>query len=171
MGPSKYVLDEGLEIRKLCYEFIYSIISLDEATLAKNQVNLEDIAAKIIEFGLTDDQTDITLLTCINLINYIDLHKSSAVELVSRDRGVLLGNMITSLKKQLGKKLSSKATAQETETFQERIKSIIKLSKKFNGVVEAAENSELATVIRSWNDYISDLKANFTIYYNSTEDL
>lgn len=98
MGPSKYVLDEGLEIRKLCYEFIYSIISLDEATLAKNQVNLEDIAAKIIEFGLTDDQTDITLLTCINLINYIDLHKSSAVELVSRDRGVLLGNMITSLK-------------------------------------------------------------------------
>ncbi|RCK64700.1 Cullin-associated NEDD8-dissociated protein 1 [Candida viswanathii] len=171
MGPYKYVLDEGLEIRKLCYEFIYSVIALDEATLAKNKVNLEDIAAKIIEFGLTDDQTDITLLACINLINYIDLHKNSAVELVSRDRGALLTNMIASLKKQLSKKLSAKASAQDTETHQERIKSIIKLSKKFNSVVEAAENSELATAIKAWNDYTNDLKANYTIYYNSTDDL
>ncbi|EMG49047.1 hypothetical protein G210_0275 [Candida maltosa Xu316] len=70
---------EGLEIRKLCYEFIYSVISLDDATIVKNKINLEDIAAKVVEFGLTDAEIDITVLACINLINYVDLHKQSAV--------------------------------------------------------------------------------------------
>lgn len=77
--------------------------------------------------------------------------------------------MINNLKKQLSKKLSAKASTQDSESHQERIKSIIKLSKKFASVVEAAESIELAAAIRVWNEYNNDLKTNFTIYYNSTD--
>lgn len=169
MGPYKYVLDEGLEIRKLCYEFIYSVISLENAVIKKYNINLEKIASKIIEVGLIDTQTDITVLACINLTNYIELHKDSAVELITRDGGNAFTTMINNLKKQLSKKLSAKASTQDSESHQERIKSIIKLSKKFANVVEAAESIELAAAIRVWNEYNNDLKTNFTIYYNSTD--
>ena len=169
MGPYKYVLDEGLEIRKLCYEFIYSVISLENAVIKKYNINLEKIASKIIEVGLIDTQTDITVLACINLTNYIELHKDSAVELITRDGGNAFTTMINNLKKQLSKKLSAKASTQDSESHQERIKSIIKLSKKFASVVEAAESIELAAAIRVWNEYNNDLKTNFTIYYNSTD--
>lgn len=169
MGPYKYVLDEGLEIRKLCYEFIYSVISLENSVVAKYNINLENIASKIIEFGLVDNQTDVTVLACINLTNYVELHKDSAVELITRDGGNMFTTMINNLKKQLSKKLSAKASTQDSESHQERIKSIIKLSKKFASVVEAAESNDLAAAIRIWNEYNNDLKTNFTIYYKSTD--
>lgn len=125
------MFDDGLEIRKLCYEFIYSVISLENAVIKKYNINLEKIASKIIEVGLIDTQTDITVLACINLTNYIELHKDSAVELITRDGGNAFTTMINNLKKQLSKKLSAKASTQDSESHQERIKSIIKLSKKF----------------------------------------
>ena len=48
MGPYKYVLDEGLEIRKLCYEFIYSVISLENAVIKKYNINLEKLPVKLL---------------------------------------------------------------------------------------------------------------------------
>ena len=66
------------------------------------------------------------------------------------------------------KKLSAKASSQETENHQERIKSIIKLSKKINLVVEAIL-SELndAGLLDAWNQYHNGLKQNFAVFYNS----
>lgn len=130
MGPYKYVLDQGLEIRKLCYEFIYSILAIDESSLAKYNINIQLIAQKIIEHGLIDDQSDIIVLSCMNLLNFLDLHESQFKELIKNSNQEFINNFINGLNTQLNKKLSAKASSQETENHQERIKSIIKLSKK-----------------------------------------
>lgn len=170
MGPYKYVLDEGLEIRKLSYEFIYSLISLDDATVQQYNIDLELIAENIIQQGLRDDQSDIIVLACINLIHFISHHQQSASRLLTRDSGTLLITIIGNLNSQLNKKLSAKASAQDTESHEERIKSIVKLSKKFNQVVETfySENNEFVNLVNNWNDYINDLKVKFLVYYNST---
>ena len=48
MGPYKYVLDEGLEIRKLCYEFIYSVISLENAVIKNTILILKKLPVKLL---------------------------------------------------------------------------------------------------------------------------
>ncbi|KAG7661252.1 TIP120 [[Candida] subhashii] len=171
MGPYKYVIDEGLEIRKLSYEFIYSLISLDEGTIQQYDINLEDIAENIIQQGLCDDQSDIIVLACINLVHFITHHQQSAASLLTRDNGSLFTTIIANLNTQLNKKLSVKASAQDTESHEERIKSIVKLSKKFNQVVETfySENIELVNLVQAWKDYVSALKVKFLVYYNSTD--
>lgn len=168
MGPYKYVLDQGLEIRKLCYEFIYSILAIDEATLAKYDINIQLIALNIIEHGLVDDQSDIIVLACMNLLNFLDLHELQFKELLKNSNQEFMSKFINGLNAQLNKKLSAKASSQETENHQERIKSIIKLSKKINLVVEAIL-SELndAGLLDAWNQYHNGLKQNFAVFYNS----
>ncbi|CAI5758324.1 unnamed protein product [Candida verbasci] len=158
MGPYKYVLDQGLEVRKLCYEFIYSIVSLDDQTLGKFSVNLTVVVEQIILNGLKDNETDITVLSCINLINFIELHKNQSVFFFN-DEDILL-ELINCLKLQLNKKLSVKASTQETDAHQERIKSIIKLTKKLNPLIDEK---------RDWVEYFNWIKEEFTIYYNSID--
>lgn len=170
MGPYKYVLDQGLEIRKLCYEFIYSILAIDESSLAKYNINIQLIAQKIIEHGLIDDQSDIIVLSCMNLLNFLDLHESQFKELIKNSNQEFINNFINGLNTQLNKKLSAKASSQETENHQERIKSIIKLSKKINVMVEALQ-SELndANFFDAWNQYHNNIKQNFAVFYNSAK--
>ncbi|KAG5422314.1 TIP120 [Candida metapsilosis] len=170
MGPYKYVLDQGLEIRKLCYEFIYSILAIDEATLAKYNIDIQSIAQSIIEHGLIDDQSDIIVLACMNLSNFLDLHESQFKELIKNSNQEFMDNFINGLNTQLNKKLSAKASSQETENHQERIKSIIKLSKRINVVIEALR-SELnnAGLFNAWDQYHNGIKQNFTVFYNSAK--
>ncbi|KAI5969076.1 TIP120 [Candida margitis] len=170
MGPYKYVLDQGLEIRKLCYEFIYSILAIDETTLDKYNINVQLIAQNIIEKGLIDDQSDIIVLACLNLLNFLDLHESQFKELIKSSNQELTDNLINGLNVQLNKKLSAKASSQETENHQERIKSIIRLSKKINTVFEALQSEfDNLGVFDAWNQYHNGIKQNFTVFYNSAK--
>ncbi|KAI5960943.1 TIP120 [Candida pseudojiufengensis] len=169
MGPYKYVLDQGLEIRKLCYEFIYSIMATDQASLNKNEVDLQLIAQKIIEHGLLDDQSDIIVLACINLINFFDLHEADAKTLIKSDDKVIT-KLISGLNTQLAKKLSAKASSQDTENHQERIKSIIKLTKKINNLFENMQNdyNEHQSKFDAWSKFNSDVKEKFNVFYSTT---
>ncbi|KAI5968920.1 TIP120 [Candida theae] len=171
MGPYKYVLDQGLEIRKLCYEFIYSILAIDETTLAKYNIDISSIARNIIEKGLIDDQSDIILLACMNLSNFLDLHEAQFKELIKNSNQEFTSNFINGLNTQLNKKLSAKASTQETENHQERVKSIIKLSKRINGVIEELhpELSGTTDLIDAWNQYHNSVKQNFAVFYNSAK--
>ncbi|KAI5952808.1 TIP120 [Candida jiufengensis] len=169
MGPYKYVLDQGLEIRKLCYEFIYSVMATDQNSLDKFDIDLQLIAQKIVERGLLDEQSDIIVLACINLINFFDLHEPEARELIKNDNDTVT-KLISGLNTQLAKKLSAKASSQDTENHQERIKSIIKLTKKVNLVFENMSNdyNEHQLKFDSWNKYNSDVKENFNVFYSTT---
>ncbi|RLV95002.1 Cullin-associated NEDD8-dissociated protein 1 [Spathaspora sp. JA1] len=171
MGPYKYVMDQGLEIRKLSYEFIYTLISLESSTLEQYNVSIETIFNNIINVGLSDDQADITVLSCINLIHLISNHDSDAMVVIINNKDGLFNTMIKNLNLQLGKKLSAKASAQDNESYQERIKSIVKLSKKFNQIIEKvySTNPEIIGLIKAWRVYCQDLRTQFQIYYNSTE--
>ncbi|KAK6459774.1 TATA-binding protein-interacting protein [Scheffersomyces xylosifermentans] len=172
MGPYKYVIDEGLEIRKLSYEFIYTLISLDIQSINEYDINIKEIAKNIIKKGLVDEQNDIIVLSSINLINFINNHEGVFKELITEESGDLLNIIVNNLKLQLGKKLGAKASAQDTENYQERIKSIIKLTKKISSLIEVIQienNVNYLTLVNNWNEFHNDVKTNFVLYYNSTE--
>ncbi|EGW31859.1 uncharacterized protein SPAPADRAFT_56607 [Spathaspora passalidarum NRRL Y-27907] len=170
MGPYKYTMDQGLEIRKLFYEFLYTLFSLDSSTLKQYEVNLSEISQNIVFTGLSDEQADITVLSCINLIHLIANHESDVIVLI-KNKDDLFTTMVKNLRLQLAKKLSAKASAQDSESYQERIKSIVKLSKKFNQIIEKvySMNPEIINLVREWREYCQELKSNFQIYYNSVE--
>ncbi|KAG2731617.1 hypothetical protein G9P44_005204 [Scheffersomyces stipitis] len=171
MGPYKYVLDEGLEIRKLSYEFIYTLISLDAQTINEYNVDIAETAKNIIEQGLVDDQIDIIVLSSINLINFINNHESIFECLLIKDNGAFLSVIAANLKLQLGKKLGAKASAQDTENYQERIKSIIKLIKRISILVESVQLEKVgdSDPVELWAEFHREVKLNFVLFYNSTE--
>ncbi|WLF80035.1 hypothetical protein PVL30_003803 [Lodderomyces elongisporus] len=170
MGPYKYTLDQGAELRKLCYEFIYSVMAADDTSLVQHDVDIQLLGKNIIEKGLLDDQPDIVVLACSNLGNFFDLHEMEAMELIRTGGTELIEQLVGALNKQLSKKLSAKASAQDTEIHQERIKSIVKLSKKIDLVLESTEidNDENRQIQDIWNKFITDIKQQYTVYYSST---
>lgn len=123
MGPYKYVIDEGLEIRKLVFELLYSIINSDI------QRDSDDIITQIITKGLTDNEFDI-----INL-SYTSLGKLIITTPEYLNDYNNLNGLIESLNKNLNKKLKSKATGQEIEVFQESLRNLIGLANLVNGLM------------------------------------
>ncbi|CAK9438997.1 uncharacterized protein LODBEIA_P32210 [Lodderomyces beijingensis] len=170
MGPYKYVLDEGAEIRKLCYEFIYSVLVMENTTLAKHDVDIQLITRSVIDQGLVDSEPEVVVLACNNLSTFFELHEHDAVDLIRKGNVAFVEGLTENLNKQLSKKLSPKASSQETEKYQDRIKSIIKLSKKINFVFDSMQSdyNENIKLFETWNKYIADVKQNFTVYYSST---
>lgn len=164
MGPYKYIIDEGLEIRKLCYEFIYTLISLDENILNENRISVENFSFNIIKFGLVDDQNDIIVLSTINLINLINAHGAEFRRVIFENDGELLKAVIVNLKFQLNRKLSIKASSQESESYQERMKSIVKLSRKLDALI-----SEGVGELGGWREFFNGLSVDFNIYFLTSE--
>lgn len=159
MGPYKYVIDEGLEIRKLCYEFLYTIILTDDSLLRAYNINIHEVGLTIVNKGLTDNETDVVILSSINLVNLVN--KDFTFLVYNND---LLPKLIDVLKLNLNKKLKSKASTQETETFEEGLRSVVKLSKVINNclIINNYNNND-------WNLYYSELKTNFILTFNSVD--
>jgi cullin-associated NEDD8-dissociated protein 1 len=172
MGPYKYVIDEGMEIRKLIYEFLYTISSFDSKTVEDNQINREKIGKNIIQQGLADEQIDIIVLSCINLINFIANQQEIFFQLLVKDNGSVLKELIEKLTVSLNKKLSPKASSQDVENYQERLKGVIKLSKKIEQTFHLSnkdKNLQIDDLVNSWNVYYDGLKQNFLQQFNQIE--
>lgn len=121
MGPYKYVIDQGLEIRKLIFELLYSIINDDR--ISKDLTYITD---EIVEKGLADKEFDVINLSYTNLLKL--LHQNPEY-LTHHDK---FDNIIDKLSVNLNKKLKSKATSQEIEIYQESLKNLINLLNKIN---------------------------------------
>lgn len=110
MGPYKYVVDEGVEIRKLVFEMIYSLISNDAIALDR-----EFYINAIIDRGLVDPEFDI-----INLA-YISLGKLVQKTPQFLNNTTNVQKLIDQFTANAGRKLKAKSTAQEVEVFHESI--------------------------------------------------
>lgn len=166
MGPYKFVVDEGLEIRKLGYEFLYAIGSL--SNLEKFDVDLIDIATNIINQGILDEQIDIVVLSTINLINISFNHEATFKELLVVKSDILILN----LKVQVKKKLSPKASTQDTETYENRVKAIVKLTKRSYQLVKEIDSEKLsrnAELTTEWDSYVAYLAGTHPNFYIASE--
>ncbi|KAK6460466.1 armadillo-type protein [Scheffersomyces coipomensis] len=170
MGPSKYILDEGLEIRKLTYEFLYALLSFANETLTQYNISLYEIGINIVNKGLKDEQVDIIVLACINIINFLNNHEQEFVDIILSGDGEILISIIGSLKKSLDKKLSDKASSQETENHQERMKAVTKSSKRLARSIDTLQCILPPAAELAWSEYIVNLKTKYSIYYMSSED-
>ncbi|CCE82910.1 Piso0_002671 [Millerozyma farinosa CBS 7064] len=157
MGPYKYVIDDGLEVRKLSYELLYTVIGLDPELIRQHRISFGDIGSQIISKGLSDSQPDIVILSCITLINLVNKDISF---LTTSDS--TLEQLIDALRNNLNKKLKSKASTQESESYHESLKAVIKLSKTIDNTM-AANN----VVSSSWNSYYMEMKSSYFSLYNS----
>ncbi|EGV60839.1 TIP120-domain-containing protein [Yamadazyma tenuis ATCC 10573] len=144
MGPYKYVIDQGLEIRKLIFELLYSIIG--DASISKD---LDYLTNEIVAKGLTDKEFDVVNLSYTSLLKLIHLN----IEYLNNFSNV--DGLINNLTVNLNKKLKTKATSQEIEIFQESQKNLVNLSNKINDV--------LSKYNWSYN--------NWDVYYNAVKKL
>lgn len=142
MGPYKYVIDEGLEIRKLVFELIYSIINNDVITKDYNE-----LITQLVIKGLVDNEFDIVNLCYTSLSKLINNYPEYLND--SNNLNILIEN----LNKNLNKKLKSKATAQEIEVFQESLKSLINVSNQINNLLTKYNWS-----YNSWDIYFNTVK-------------
>lgn len=162
MGPYKYIIDEGLEVRKLSYELLYTIILLENYEMETIKIDYVAIFENIVEKGIIDLENDIVVLSSINLIHLIEKLNGPTNGILFKIRD--FGALITSLNKGLSKKIRAKASTQEVESFEDSIKSIVKLSKVINNNL-VANNS----VNKEWNQYYTEMKTNFLTFYNTVD--
>lgn len=159
MGPYKYVVDEGLEVRKLSYELLDAMISISDTPL-QDQIFRVD-KAKILEIlaakGLNDSEDDIINLAVGNLVHIIQIDHSYLTQISN------MHELIQSLSKVLSRNLRSKATAQEAESYGDTLRAIIKLSKVINNalVSDSALTSE-------WSSYYNNLETRHQLLFHAT---
>lgn len=156
MGPYKYVIDEGLEVRKLSYELLYTIIGQHDTD---DHVDFAAMFASIAARGLTDTENDIVSLACVNLGNLIE--RCGLAKVAKAD---VFAMLVENLTKQVNRKVRGKASTQEVESYEESIKSVIRLSKTINDELHRT-NAQAAL----WNAYFSDMKYKHGPLFNSTE--
>lgn len=165
MGPYKYNIDEGLEIRKLSYEFLYTILSIDINLNSKYGVKYIEIVNNILEKGFKDTENDIIILSSVNLTTFIN--KSPDI-LNEQD---ILEKLIEQITLALSKKLKAKPSKQESESYEECQKSILNLCKIINTILSnSSENKNTRKInirggqLQKWNTYyINEVKRNFEI--------
>lgn len=151
MGPYKYVVDEGLEIRKLCYELLY--------TAAGQQPQYRvSIASKVIEAGLVDVEPEVVLLACGVVRRCVAADSGDtrahngggAAGGNSGDAGVganperllachlpVVALLIANVRTVFARKLRPKASAQEAETFELMIRNVVQMATDVNVAVHA----------------------------------
>ncbi|CAK7899629.1 cullin-associated NEDD8-dissociated protein 1 [[Candida] anglica] len=160
MGPYKYNIDEGLEIRKLTYEFLNAILSIDK-DLTVYGVSYFEIINNILDKGCKDSESDIIVLSSINLSIYINKRPEILLE------ENILEKLSTQVKLVLNKKLKAKPSRQEAENYDECQKSILKLCKIVNkGIsLENNKNGRNITVrgkeYSEWSAYYNELKSSY----------
>lgn len=113
MGPYKYVIDEGLEIRKLVFEWLYLVINDD--AISKDFDAIMDV---VITQGLLDKELDIVNLSYKSMNRLVKKNPEYL-----KDVGRMNG-LIDQLRKNRDKKVKSKASNQEIEEFNESKKSL-----------------------------------------------
>lgn len=160
MGPYKYVVDEGLEVRKLCYELINAIISIDNERLMDkeggvNQVRMFEV---LLAKGLNDTENGIVVMAVQNLLQIIHNDENVLHAIANQQE------MISALTKVANKKLRSKASTQEAESQEEALRMVIKLLKTINNVFvhSNATNGE-------WGAYFHELKSKHHLLFNTVE--
>lgn len=160
MGPYKYVVDEGLEVRKLCYELINAIINIDNERLMDKEggVNQTKMFEVLLVKGLNDTENSIVIMAIQNLL-----------QIVSNDENVLhaIANqqeMISALTKVINKKLRSKASTQEAESQEESLRMVIKLLKVINNVLIHSNSTS-----GEWSSYFHELKNKHHLLFNAVE--
>lgn len=162
MGPYKYIIDEGLEIRKLSYELLYTIIVNEEEIDIKSGLNFNQVFENILVKGLNDLENDIIILSCINLINLIN---KFGIDYFFNNQEFSFDLLTELLTKQINKKLRSKPSTQEMESFEEGLKSVVKLSKVINSNLCDNNNN----ISPQWKQYYHDMKSKHLIIYRNIE--
>lgn len=164
MGPYKYNIDEGLEIRKLSYEFLYTILSIDVDLSSDYGVQYLQIINNILDKGFRDSESDIVVLSAVNLLTFI---KKAPVIL---NEAEVLDKCVDRFKLILGKKLKAKASRQETESFEECQRAILDLCKTIDAFLNRTAGEDYAAKInvplrslQEWNSYLAELKGQYDI--------
>ncbi|RKP31178.1 TIP120-domain-containing protein [Metschnikowia bicuspidata] len=159
MGPYKYVVDEGLEVRKLSYELINAIVSVSDSlsqppALPINRVRVIEV---LLAKGLPDRENDIVNLAAANLVQLIQRNPVSLEQI--RD----LSEFIQALTNALNRTLRNKATTQEAESHGDTLRAVIKLSKVVNGALVST-----GALTREWSTYYNDLKVRHQLLFHAT---
>lgn len=160
MGPYKYVVDEGLEVRKLSYELISAIIVLDTSKIRKeeNQVDQVGLFETLLAKGLNDSENDVILLTIGNLVQIIQSNENVITKISNQQE------FIESLTKLMNKKLRSKASTQEVESYEDTLRSMIKLSKIVQNILVHTN-----TLSSEWSAYYNELKNKHYLLFSAVE--
>lgn len=156
MGPYKYVVDEAVEVRKLVYELLYAICSLDKSVICANAINMEEIGLQIIENGLQDPELDIVVLASINLSHLL---RSYSTFLVANPD--CLPRLILLLSKNFYRKLKSRASAQEIESHETCVKAVARLTNQVNDLLKSD-----ASINPEWSSFYAELRKNFADIFN-----
>lgn len=159
MGPYKYVVDEGLEVRKLSYELINAMINVNDTFTQEQYVYIDRVKVieQLLAKGLNDTENDVICLAAENLIQIIQNDHSYLTQISN------LYELTQALAKVLSRNLRGKATTQETESHGDTLRAIIKLSKVINSalVSDSALTSE-------WSNYYNDLKTRHQLLFHAT---
>lgn len=160
MGPYKYIVDEGLEVRKLSYELISAIIVLDTSKIRKeeNQIDQVSLFETLLAKGLNDSENDVILLTIGNLLQIIQGNEN-VITMISNQQ-----EFIASLTKLMNKKLRSKASTQELESYEDTLRSMIKLSKVIQNILIHTN-----TLSSEWSTYYNELKNKHYLLFSAVE--
>ncbi|CAN3371853.1 hypothetical protein DIURU_000289 [Diutina rugosa] len=153
MGPHKYIHDEGVVIRTLTYEFLYSLVSLTSEV--KSEV-LEEVVKNMVLSGLTDTDVVTNKVACENLIHFIDCHQSEFARVVI---GVpsTFSTFMDNLSALLQKNVAKNAHPQDVESFENRIEAIVKLVKKVDQTYNFKE-AYPSDVVQAWQRFLSSVK-------------
>lgn len=160
MGPYKYVVDEGLEVRKLSYELISAIINVDTDKIENEQscVNQPQLFEVLLVKGLVDSENDIVNLTVLNMLQLIQNDETILTKITNQHE------LIAALSKVISKKLRSKASAQELESYENTLRSVMRLSKVMN---VALTNSNILN--SEWNNYYHEIKNKHHLLFSAVE--
>ena len=135
MGPFEKKVDNGLENRKLAFEFLHSL--LQEYNHYIDKTNLMTTCIK----GLDDSSIEVQLI-CQQIISRL---VSTEVTLVKS----LASTMVSALRKSIFRKTKDTATKQEIEDSQDLIKSSLTLVNLINN---------LQIVDLEWSALIAEIK-------------
>lgn len=149
MGPYKYVVDEGLEVRKLSYELISAMINVDndKVKIVDAKIDQVRLFEMVLAKGLNDTENDIINLTILILMQLIQNDENLLTKATNQPE------LIASLTKIINKKLRSKASTQETESYEDTLRSTIKLSKVINAALIST-----SAISNEWSSYYHELK-------------
>lgn len=155
MGPYKYVVDEGLEVRKLSYELINTILSTAaESGWRINEVHVFEV---MLQKGLKDAENDIINLSVTNLMQIL---RHNEKVLFSVDHA----GLIQLLAKVTSRKLRSKASTQEMEGYEDTMRAVIKLARHINAIFVANN-----TVSAEWGEFFLELRNKHHLLFGSSE--
>lgn len=159
MGPYKYVIDEGLEIRKLCYELLY--------TVAGNSTISSSIAEKAIQFGVADSQPEVVIVACGVVRRCVAACGDAAGK--TADAGTTGGysasnfigsqpvmtQLIENVRTVFAKKPRAKASTQETEMFETMIRTVVQMANDVNTCISHMATPEIQ---HEWSRFFHEVE-------------